>query len=1077
MPYGRIEPSGCTERYGLVQVRLSMCLEEGDARYSDPRFYVINPDSMPFKRGYQGLIDADGRPLDLEAYAAWESTLPRVWLAERSFHNHFIYLDPYTLRDEQITEAIEHHLPNFYKAWCDGWDAVPGGMRHGWDVACRKPRPTRFNKTQPELYVARRSECLAKADILKVSSFAARATGQGETFPATEITTGAAAINRATSEALFSGSAHTLISTTLAAADSGSIDTVEMYVTSYSGSPVVTIGTFYNTVSSTYVCRDAQEWGTISATGFRSVTGLDVDIESGDYIGASADTTCEIDKDYGGGSMCAAIGAYTVVDASNSYGCESHPVSLYGTGETAAEDQTPTVTTSAGDDITTTSFTANGNITATGGVNPYRRGFAYAEELKYMLSFDGVDDYVTVPHDSSLTIAKLTVEAWVYLKRDGSGVTALPRIATKEGEWSIYVNGDYKVTFQHFFSDTAGQWSTTSANTLPANQWAKVKIVYDSGNVANDPTITINGVSLAVTEESTPVGTASTSTDPLRIGDYISGTIRPWEGYLAEVKISDDGTLVSYWDFSEGSGSAAADSESSNDGTIVGAVHAYASWDLMPLYVQQSDTGWLNEAFEDGSPPTNWSAIGTNTVARDTDEYQGTYALKGTRVHATETRVGEAGTYILNATTHALIAGAKYSLSIWVKGVTVGGNGARVRVDWRNSAGSTISYSSSSYRTATSYGLLEVLNAEAPALCTGFRVFLIQANQNDVFLWDSLIIVEGESIPAVFDDGDFSTGTYSDSITGLTPGSTYRVRAFAVNSEGISYGTVVAVETAETYTTSPSLDALLKALDSTSVNLDAYLRATDSQTIDLDTLLRQTDDVSILLDVIVGLLASSTTIDIDALLRGLVSLGVDVSALLRDTDSQTVDLDALIAEIRSITVSLSALLRQSDSGAIELDVLLRGTAAQMVDLSALLKKADSVGISLDAIAVDRLVSAIDLDALLRDTDATTITLDTLIGLAQDVSVSLDTILVQQYVNAPFYIEVRDPEGNLLGTIKDIIGGTWEQATNVPDVLSFDIPLNELRAEYITRKNELWVRDAYTDEVVSICKLQMGEDSD
>jgi hypothetical protein len=40
-----------------------------------------------------------------------------------------------------------------------------------------------------------------------------------------------------------------------------------------------------------------------------------------------------------------------------------------------------------------------------------------------------------------------------------------------------------------------------------------------------------------------------------------------------------------------------------------------------------------------------------------------------------------------------------------------------------------------------------------------------------------------------YDDGSFSTGVYTKSITGLTGGTSYRVRAYAVNSVGTSYGT------------------------------------------------------------------------------------------------------------------------------------------------------------------------------------------------------------------------------------------------------------------------------------------------
>lgn len=43
----------------------------------------------------------------------------------------------------------------------------------------------------------------------------------------------------------------------------------------------------------------------------------------------------------------------------------------------------------------------------------------------------------------------------------------------------------------------------------------------------------------------------------------------------------------------------------------------------------------------------------------------------------------------------------------------------------------------------------------------------------------------------VYDDGSFGTGAYTKGITGLTPNTSYRVRAYAVNSAGTSYGSTV----------------------------------------------------------------------------------------------------------------------------------------------------------------------------------------------------------------------------------------------------------------------------------------------
>lgn len=46
-----------------------------------------------------------------------------------------------------------------------------------------------------------------------------------------------------------------------------------------------------------------------------------------------------------------------------------------------------------------------------------------------------------------------------------------------------------------------------------------------------------------------------------------------------------------------------------------------------------------------------------------------------------------------------------------------------------------------------------------------------------------------------YDDGTYGTGAYTKTITGLIPNTTYRVRAYAVNSAGTGYGTTVSAIT------------------------------------------------------------------------------------------------------------------------------------------------------------------------------------------------------------------------------------------------------------------------------------------
>jgi hypothetical protein len=65
------------------------------------------------------------------------------------------------------------------------------------------------------------------------------------------------------------------------------------------------------------------------------------------------------------------------------------------------------------------------------------------------------------------------------------------------------------------------------------------------------------------------------------------------------------------------------------------------------------------------------------------------------------------------------------------------------------------------------------------------------------FWVDGVMLVEGTELLAVFDDGEFSEGSYSLIIDNLEPDTWYRIRAFGENEAGIGYGEVVTCRTLE----------------------------------------------------------------------------------------------------------------------------------------------------------------------------------------------------------------------------------------------------------------------------------------
>lgn len=113
--------------------------------------------------------------------------------------------------------------------------------------------------------------------------------------------------------------------------------------------------------------------------------------------------------------------------------------------------------------------------------------------------------------------------------------------STNDG-WDIYfsnaLSGAGMLTFFQAFSTTGGQWETaTPLRPIVAGQANLLEVGYDSGSVANDPAIRVNGALISLAEVTTPVGAAlNDSANVLRIGrDWSSG--RDLDGKVAEVAI------------------------------------------------------------------------------------------------------------------------------------------------------------------------------------------------------------------------------------------------------------------------------------------------------------------------------------------------------------------------------------------------------------------------------------------------------------------------------------------------------------------------------------------------------------
>lgn len=142
---------------------------------------------------------------------------------------------------------------------------------------------------------------------------------------AQDIDVGSAAINRPLST---TNGARTYINRNNPANDSGTITEVKIYV--HTALTNVYIGTFYVESGNYFTTRDYEYIGSLSL-GLHTKT-VDINIESGDYIGISFDEG-RIDKDNTGGNGYLQLTSNKIIVSNTEFTLYSGQIiSLYGTG-------------------------------------------------------------------------------------------------------------------------------------------------------------------------------------------------------------------------------------------------------------------------------------------------------------------------------------------------------------------------------------------------------------------------------------------------------------------------------------------------------------------------------------------------------------------------------------------------------------------------------------------------------------------------------------------------------------------------------------------------------------------------
>ena len=148
------------------------------------------------------------------------------------------------------------------------------------------------------------------------------------------------------------------------------------------------------------------------------------------------------------------------------------------------------------------------------------------------LSFDGVNDWVTIAHAPELSLTTgMTLEAWVYPTVNGNGLWRAVVFKEQAGSLVYALNASDAVDSLPVYevaSAASGVIAARGGSQLPLNAWTHLAATYDGTTMR----VFVNGVQVGTTAGS---GNLLTSTGSLRIGGNIWGGY--FQGRIDEVRI------------------------------------------------------------------------------------------------------------------------------------------------------------------------------------------------------------------------------------------------------------------------------------------------------------------------------------------------------------------------------------------------------------------------------------------------------------------------------------------------------------------------------------------------------------
>jgi subtilase family serine protease len=201
----------------------------------------------------------------------------------------------------------------------------------------------------------------------------------------------------------------------------------------------------------------------------------------------------------------------------------------------------------------------------------------------YALVFDGLNDYITIPHDTSINTNTITVEAWIKATPSSSWSKIIGKGPDDSEVFGLYLEpnvGTFVVE-----SQINGSQHGIGGGIVGDNKWHHVAYTYDGTNQI----LYVDGIQQAI---ASVAGSLTSNTESISIGAEVSSTtnlfhlngtideVRIWNVARTQAEIQANmgirltGTesgLIGYWNLNEGSGEVIQDlTSNNNDGSLGG---------------------------------------------------------------------------------------------------------------------------------------------------------------------------------------------------------------------------------------------------------------------------------------------------------------------------------------------------------------------------------------------------------------------------------------------------------------------------------------------------------------------------